>query len=99
MTPKLLILGITGANVVAQAAGGDPAGIVEWLNFGIGGLIIFALIMGWLVPGRTFDREAQRGDRLEEKLDVLNDHMAEKVIPLLGRAVEALEQRAREEAS
>lgn len=58
---------------------------------------MIGLITGKLVTGRSFDREAARGDRLEAKLEALNEHMSEKVIPLLARAAGALEARGRSE--
>lgn len=79
------------AVTTAQAAP-DPG---PWLNYGVAGLVVLCLIMGWLVSGKAYAREAARADRLEAELDARNKYIAEKVVPLLTRAVIILDHRSR----
>lgn len=49
----------------------------QWLNqIGTVGLafIVYALMKGWLITRREFDRETARADRLELKLDKALDY-------------------------
>lgn len=78
-----------GTFVVAQAV---PEGLGGWLNYGVPGLVVLAIILGWLVAGRTHDREVARADRLEAENARIHAHVTEQVIPLMTRAVLALER-------
>lgn len=76
--------------LLAQAAGAP--GVVEWLQYGVLGLVVVAIILGWLVPGRTYEREVKRADRLEEENERLREHNEQRVVPLLTRAMDLLDQ-------
>lgn len=67
----------------------------DWLQFGVAGAVIVSIIVGWLTPGRQTEREQARADRLEEEVLRLMKHNEERVIPLLVRAMELLEEERR----
>lgn len=66
-----------------------------WMQYGVLGLLVVSIILGWLVPGRHHDRVSARADRLEEENDRLREHNEERVVPLLTRALEVLERSQR----
>lgn len=68
-------------------------GPVEWLQYGVLGLVVLSLIIGWLVPGRIYDRAVKRAERLEEENERLRERMEERVIPLLTRVMDLLNRR------
>lgn len=50
----------------------NPAGLLEYVDrIGTLGLafIVTALMRGWLITKREYDREISRGNKLEERLD------------------------------
>lgn len=67
--------------------------VVEWLRFGVLGLVVLSMIVGWLVPGRIYDRAIQRAERLEEENQRLRERLEEQVIPLLTRVMDVLDRR------
>lgn len=67
--------------------------VVEWLRFGVLGLVVLSLIVGWLVPGRIHERTLQQLERLEEENARLRERLEEKVIPLVTRAIDVLDRR------
>lgn len=69
--------------------------VAEFVQYGVLGLVLLAIIVGWLAPGRSYDREAQRGDRLEEENARIRDRLEGEVIPLLAKAIVALEEAER----
>lgn len=71
----------------------DPSVAAEWLQYGALGLIVVALIFGWLVPGRIYDRAVERADRLETENQQLRDRIENKVVPLVHDAITALARR------
>ena len=77
--------------VLAQAP--VPEVVAErWVEFGIAGLVILSLMMGWLVPGKVYDKAVERGDRLEAENRQLRDRIEDKVVPLMHRAIDAIER-------
>ncbi len=75
-------------------AGGEAEVIVSLLQYGILGILVIALFVGWVVPKHVNDRDRARADRLEAENAALRDRLEKDVIPLLTRAVLAFEQRA-----
>lgn len=73
----------------------DPATAFEWAQYGVLGLVIVAILAGWLVPGRHYDRAVQRADRLEAENRELRDRIENKVVPLVHDAITALARRER----
>lgn len=73
--------------------------VAEFVQYGVLGLVLLAIIVGWLTPGRQTDREAARGDRLELELKALRDRLEGEVIPLLAKAILALEEAERRRAT
>lgn len=71
------------------------ADLAQWAQYGVLGLVVVALLMGWLVPGRYFDREVRRGDRLEAENERLRHQVEDRVIPLLTRAMDVLDRSRR----
>lgn len=67
----------------------------DWIQYGVLGLVLLSLIVGWLDLGRTTAREAKRADRLEEENARLRQHTEDQVIPLLVRAMDLLDRQAR----
>lgn len=64
----------------------------DWIQYGVLGLVVLSIIVGWLTPGRQTEREASRADRLEQENQRLRQHTEDKVIPLLVRAMDLLER-------
>ncbi len=72
-----------------------PAGLAEWLQFGVLGLVVMGMLVGWIVPGRVYDREQQRADRLEQENARLRHHNEDKIVPLLVRVMDVLDRSQR----
>jgi hypothetical protein len=70
-----------------------PPDLPLWAQWGVLGVVIVALITGWLVPGRTHEREIARADRLEQENARLRDRVETKVLPLIHEAIHALQER------
>lgn len=64
----------------------DPAA-VDWVQYGVLGLVVLSLITGWLVPGWAWRREAERADRLAQENARLREHIEDRVVPLIERAL------------
>lgn len=63
-----------------------------WAELGVGGLLFVAFVVGWVVPGRVYDREAARADRLEEENGRIRDHVEQRIVPLVTQAIGVLER-------
>lgn len=63
-----------------------------WLQYGVLGLVLAAVVLGWLVPGPSHKRETERADRLEVELRTLRERTEERVIPLVTRALDLIER-------
>lgn len=87
MSPLAQGVGIASSILLVQSAPESPA---AWLNYGVAGLVVISLVFGWLVPGRSHDREVARADRLEAELRRRDEYIAEQVVPALTRATDAL---------
>lgn len=81
------------ATTEAATRGDLPLG--DWVQYGVAGLVVLALIIGWLVPGHAYKREAERADRLAEENQRLRDHNETRVVPLLERALGVLDAQRR----
>lgn len=94
-----LALGLGSAGgLIAQAADSAPGTPFDWVQYGVLGLVLAALVFGKLIPGPTHDREVKRGDRLEDELRARNTYIADHVIPLLARTALVLERKAADDA-
>lgn len=71
----------------------DPAGLLPlWAEAGGLGVIIVSFVMGWIVSGKTLEREQSRADRTEDELRRLNAYVTEELVPTLVRGTVALEE-------
>lgn len=91
MVPALPLM-LASSVVLAQTL---PPGVGEWVERGVLGLVVVALIMGWLTPGRQTEREATRADRLEAENQRLRELNEDRTIPLLVRVVDVLDRSQR----
>lgn len=74
-------------------AGGGYAPPGGWVNYGAVGLIVVAFLTGAIVTRAAYQREITRADRLEVENAKLHQQISERTVPLLTRAVLALEYR------
>jgi len=65
---------------------------LEFLNYGVLGVVVLGFLFGWIVPKPTHDREVARGDKAEIERDKLILVMQEKVIPALMDSTRTLEE-------
>lgn len=77
------------AELLAQA---DPTDLAELAQYGVLGIVVVAMLVGWLIPGPTHKRETERADRLETELRTLRERTEERVIPLVTRALDLIER-------
>lgn len=75
--------------ILAQPAATDAVG--TWGQYGVLGLVAAGLI--WFAKG-AHQREKDRSDRLEQENQRLNNLIADRVIPVLTTATQALERSA-----
>lgn len=66
--------------------------IEPWLQWGALGLVLLAVILGYLVPYKAHRREQERADRLEAEVDRLRQVNEDRMLPLLARALDVLER-------
>lgn len=88
----LVVFAAGGGLVLSQAA---PDGPIQWLNYGVLGLVVVSLLVGWFVPAKVHEREIARADRLEAELARRDAYIAEEVVPALTRATDALSSVSR----
>jgi hypothetical protein len=80
-------------------AGGATDPILDFVQYGVLGLIIIALLLGWLwaKPAvmqiiRDKERADERADRAEAQRDELLKQYEEKVLPVIGENTRAARQ-------
>lgn len=66
--------------------------LLELLQHGVLGFVLIALILGWIVPGKSHDRAVRRADRLEEENKRIRDRVEDKVVPLVQTAIASMER-------
>lgn len=69
------------AQAAADSSGSDPLSL--FLQYGLPGLVIAALIMGWLWAKPAVDTIKQRADRAEQQRDELVRVYEDKILPAL----------------
>lgn len=70
----------------AAASGSDPLSL--FLQYGLPGLVIAALILGWLWAKPAVDTIKQRADRAEQQRDELVRVYEDKILPALTENVQ-----------
>lgn len=80
--------GLFGALV---AATGDLGGLAER---GVLGVVLILILVRKATPGWAYDREVTRGDRLEVENNRLRDKLEADIVPLLAKAIIALDEEA-----
>lgn len=83
------IIGGTAATFVGRILASDtspldPTSPSFWVSFGIAGIVSFAFVKEWVVPGPTHRREVKAREVAEMAL--------RETAPALGKAAEALER-------
>lgn len=68
---------------LAQASGGTP---LDFVQYGVLGLIIVALLLGWLWAKPSVDQLRADKERAEAQRDALMLTMQEKVLPALAQS-------------
>lgn len=82
--------------LLAQAAAGDAASVINSLGLPVGFLVLTlgALRVMWKVLAQhdsdALQRERDRGDRLELELASLNASVRDRIVPALERATSAM---------
>jgi hypothetical protein len=71
----------------------SPPDLPLWAQWGLLGFVVLGFMTRRLVPGWTYDREAERADRLEIENSRLRDRVETKVLPLIHEAIHALQER------
>ena len=66
----------------AQADSGSP---LEFVQYGVLGLVIVALLLGWLWAKPGVDELRTRAERAEAQRDALMDTMQKEVLPVLAQ--------------
>jgi hypothetical protein len=69
------------AQAASESGGSDPLSL--FLQYGLPGLVIAALIMGWLWAKPAVDNIKQRAERAEAQRDELVKIYEDKVVPAL----------------
>lgn len=77
---------------LAALSQADPTDLAELAQYGVLGIVVVAMLVGWLIPGPTHRRETDRADRLETELRSLRERTEERVIPLVTRALDLIER-------
>jgi len=73
------------------ATSSDP--IIQFAQYGILGLILIAILTGYLWPKPPVERLQKDYDRLLQQYDELVSTYQREVIPMLARAADALTRR------
>jgi hypothetical protein len=73
------------------ATSSDP--IIQFAQYGILGLILLAILTGYLWPKPPVERLQKDFDRLQAQYDELVATYQREVIPMLARAADALTRR------
>lgn len=68
--------------MIAQEAAGSP---LDFVQYGVLGLIIVALLLGWLWAKPSVDQLRVDKERAEAQRDALMDTLQEKVLPVLAQ--------------
>lgn len=78
----------------AQASGPPSLSLPldPWVQYGVLGMVVLAIILGYLVPYKAHRREQERADRLETEVDRLRQVNEDRMLPLLARALDVLER-------
>lgn len=89
---KLLLLALLGpAWLFAQDA--PPGDLMGWLT-GSAVTVLAAVVWGflrrWIVTGTELQREIDRAERAEAKVDQLRDYIEERTLPALIRVTDVL---------
>lgn len=77
-----VVCGIVGT-AVGQTTGGDSKAVFDWVQYGVLGGVVLAMLMGWMTPKPSTDRLERDKRRAEERRDHLVDSFQEDVIPAL----------------
>lgn len=67
-------------NVLGQVSGGSP---LDFATYGVAGLVIAGILLGWLWPKPATDRLIRDYERVTAQRDALYQVMEDKVIPAL----------------
>lgn len=73
------------------ATSSDP--LLQFVQYGIAGLVILAFLTGYIWPKPPVDRLQKDYDRLREQYDELVATYQREIIPTLSRAADALTRK------
>lgn len=82
----MLLYILAQSDPVGTAGGTDPLSL--FLQYGLPGLVIAALIMGWLWAKPAVDTIKQRAERAETQRDELVKVYEDKILPALTENVQ-----------
>ena len=74
-------------------AAGTPDPILQFVQYGIAGLVILAFLTGWIWPRPPVERLQRDYDRLRAQYDELVSTYQREIIPTLSRAADALTRK------
>jgi hypothetical protein len=75
--------------IVAQV--GEPTSTYDWVQLGVVGAVLAALMSGLLRHRREVDREALRAEKAEQQRDKLIEVTHEKVLPTVQELVRVVQ--------
>lgn len=79
---------LSSAEVIAADSGGDP--VNYFFQYGVIGVVLILLLLGWLVPKYVHDRAIAENKRKDEIIERKDEFIAELQSSISDRAIPAL---------
>jgi hypothetical protein len=76
--------------IAQEATGSDP---VEWVQYGVLGLVVFGLLTGWLWARPAVDRIIRENDALRRRVDAYEDEILGRLSELRDEIRELRRER------